>query len=119
MIRPLKQPRGSRLCGQTCIAMLAGLSLDRVVNLVGPKATTVRHLATALGRLGFETSGRLKFADNDSNLPSICIAQVKYPRRRNWHWILFVDGRGYDPSQTPRLDGCINAYLEVTRRKAA
>lgn len=117
MIRLLKQPKGSRLCGQTCIAMLAGLPLDKVVNIVGPRGTTVQHLATALERLGFETSGRLKFANVDVDLPSICIAQVKYPQRRSWHWVLFVDGCAYDPSQTPRTDGRINAFLEVTKVK--
>jgi hypothetical protein len=55
------QPQGSALCGQACLATVAGLTLDEACYLVGHRAQTGPwEIAAALGALGFELWPRLR-----------------------------------------------------------
>jgi hypothetical protein len=56
----VRQPPGSVLCGQACLAMVAGLTLDEACYLVGHRQQTgPSEIAPALGALGFELRPRL------------------------------------------------------------
>lgn len=113
-ITPLKQPPRSRLCGQTCVAMLAGISLAESVKIFGHRhGTKVTDLHQALKTLHIHSDSVLRIVQDGQAMPQTFIAQVKSAnRKRGWHWVLVHDGCLYDPAFVP-LDGRINAFLEV------
>lgn len=95
----LFQPPGSKLCGQTCVAMLAGVTLEESVRVFGRKGgTNTKQVAEALGKLGIKSGDRLvrpKFLDE---LPSCCIAKIHFTDAKNTHWTVYRDGLYYDPA---------------------
>jgi hypothetical protein len=117
-IHQIYQPKGSRLCGQTCLAMLAGTSIQAVIAAVGKRGSTnVTDLARGLRQLGFDSASALTLVQEDQTWPDIYIAQVKYPKKRNWHWVLFANGALYDPCPNMRPGGRINAFLEIKGKR--
>lgn len=45
----IKQPENSNLCGQACVAMLLGISLEESIELIGKKGkTSLKHLKPAI-----------------------------------------------------------------------
>ena len=97
------QPRGSRLCGQSCVAMILGISVLEAVELIGKcGATKTRHLR--------ETLYILKTIPVDN-------------QGRNWHWVVYErkNGKGvfHDPENTrkstllPML--MVSSYMRVEK----
>lgn len=95
------QPAGSSLCGQACIAMAAGVSLDEAIEAVGhAKATSTKEVVAGLRKLQVEADSRCRRVSHQ---------RPKYPRRAllvarnkgctNWHWLLHWDGKIYDPGE--------------------
>jgi hypothetical protein len=113
-MRELKQPLGSNLCGQTCVAMLADTSIEAVCHLMRTRGKTrTRDVVRALRYYGFTVPNRLiRVMDTIEPLPKTCI--VKVPHARGWHWMLFYEGRVYDPG-TPLCLGRVTSYLPVMR----
>ena len=49
----IRQPEGSNLCGQACVAMLAGVTLAEAIRATGTRGrTSTRHVTHALRALG-------------------------------------------------------------------
>jgi hypothetical protein len=91
----VKQPEGSKLCGQTCLAMILEIPLEDAIVLVGhSKGTKTRELAQALKLWGLRTTGKLV---RRPKIPEYCIAKIPRPRGRNWHWVVYWEGKRYDP----------------------
>jgi hypothetical protein len=87
-------------CGQTCAAMIAGLSWSEGVAAVGRKgATRYRHVVVALNALGFTTSPVTRVSKR-THLPFTGTALVKFTfkGRRLGHYVVLHDGDIYDPS---------------------
>ncbi len=103
MIRHVKQPRGSTLCGQACLAMLLGQTLDEVVCGMGGwrRPTTTRQLSRHLERYGWRSAGRLRRLSPRTAWPETAIFKLVWKRGgrpvdRNWHWVLWAEGRFWD-----------------------
>jgi len=113
VINHIQQPEGSNLCGQCCVAMLAGISLEKSIELVGKRGSTrPKDLARALTKLGFECDGyRVRIRGHWASehrrnyhlqLSDIAILTVQIPGKKMWHWVLYAGGNFYDPSfRTP------------------
>ncbi len=96
---PLFQPGDSKICGQTCVAMAAGVTIEDAVKAVGHKERTkTLELALALRKLGVECDDRLRIRRNGDGYPPRCIVKVSSGGKRNWHWVLMWDGKVYDPA---------------------
>ena len=55
------QPPNSKLCGQCCVAMLAGITLDESIQIIGhQKGTRTKDLVKAFQKLNIKTAARLK-----------------------------------------------------------
>jgi hypothetical protein len=101
----VQQPYGSNLCGQACIAMLSGSSLNDAVRLVGKSGLTrTRDLVAAIrtGR-GFLMGVRcpdslIRLREN--SLPRNCIVKASSPDRKRSHWMLIWKYVLHDPSVT-------------------
>jgi RimJ/RimL family protein N-acetyltransferase len=93
-IKYVKEPTGY-LCGQTVIAMLADISVDEVIDVIGHnKGTSVGEIDIALTWYGIKHGKRQK-CNEDAVLPEICILSLKLPGYG--HWSLYYKGKYYDP----------------------
>ena len=114
-IQYIKQPTGYQ-CGQACVAMLAGVPVEDVVAVMqNDKGTGKKDIARALDHYGIRQAKTMTKADNATVLPRACILKVLLPRYG--HWVLYYDGRYYDPefglTETLYPKERIQSYLEI------
>lgn len=104
------------LCGQACVAMLANVSVDEVIQVMNnDKGTSKKEIADALKHYGINTAKTMTKADSHSVLPEVCILKVLLPKYS--HWVLYYKGKYYDP-EFGLLDSLlpkerIQSYLEI------
>lgn len=81
-INYIKQPT-EYLCGQACVAMLAGVTVEEVVSVMkNDKGTGKKDIEKALNYYGISQAKTMKKADNSSVLPKVCILKVLLPKYR-------------------------------------
>lgn len=93
----IHQPKNKKICGQIAIAVIASISVDEAIEVVGKKGcTTTKDLATGLRKLGYKCGNRCK-PFKKLPFPKLAIAQLKSPTRKSgWHWIVINNGHIYD-----------------------
>lgn len=111
----IKQPT-EYLCGQACVAMLAGVTVEEVVSVMkNDKGTGKKDIEKALNYYGIGQAKTMTKADNFSVLPKACILKVLLPKYG--HWILYYDGKYYDPEfglmEELYPKARIQSYLEI------
>lgn len=83
-IKFMKQPT-EYLCGQTCVAMLAGVTVEEVVSVMNnDKGTGKKDIEKALNYYGIRQARTMTKADNKSVLPKVCILKVLLPGYGHW-----------------------------------
>ena len=93
-----KQPNGTT-CGQTCTAMIAGISVHESINMFGTdKGTTMADGKRILGKLGIKT-GEITKIDNRKkwSLPDFAGVRITGVGRKWGHFIVYKDGQFFDP----------------------
>ena len=94
-IQYIQQPT-EYLCGQACVAMIAGVSVDDVIRVMNnDKATGKKDIERALDHYGINLAKTMTKADNNTLLPPVCLLKVLLPCYS--HWILYYHGKYYDP----------------------
>lgn len=118
--RRLQQPSGSSLCGQSCIAMAAGVSLPEAIAAVGhqkTRGTKTAEVVSALRRLGVPCADRLRRVSRSRPvLPARAIVAIYHSSGTRAHWMLTWDGTMHDPEHLwPDYyrDWIITSYLEI------
>ncbi len=114
-IKYIKQPT-EYLCGQACVAMLAGVVVEEVVSVMeNDKGTGKKDIEKALKYYGISQAKTMTKADNHSVLPKVCILKVLLPQYA--HWILYCDGKYYAPEfgvmDELYKKARIQSYLEI------
>jgi hypothetical protein len=98
----IMQPEGSSLCGQACVAMIAGITLEESIKVFGTKGGThTNDLIRAFKRLGISCDNRpilIGPRHKYRTKPPICIVRQHFKDRKNTHWVVFYKGMYYDPS---------------------
>lgn len=93
----VRQPRDG-LCGQSCIAMLSGLSIDEVSDIMhcAEWQATMGKMIGALNYFGFEHSEEIVYTLGNPNveLPKCSIMMEKMGRYN--HYLVGYDGKFYD-----------------------
>lgn len=114
-IRPIRQPHGSNLCGQACVAMVAGTTLEKAIDAVGTRGKTrAADLARGLARFGLTLEPRRRFSGRNA-LPGLAIVMMRFEiGGRLAHWVVWDHGRLLDPSPQPAF-GYFSSYLAVRR----
>ena len=114
-IQYIKQPTNEQ-CGQACVAMLAGVTVEEVVAVMNNAGGTgKKDIERALNHYGIRQVKTMTKADNASVLPRVCILKVLLPRYG--HWVLYHDGKYYDPefglTEALYPKARIQSYLEI------
>ncbi len=111
-IEVIKQPHDG-LCGQSCVAMLAGISLDDTINIMhcGEWQATMDKIINALNYFGIDHSEEIIYTNGraDVTLPKCCVIMEKMGRYS--HYLVYFNGVGYDSNL-----GLIDDY-DVTKVK--
>jgi hypothetical protein len=100
MIKWMQQPEGSSLCGQTCVAMLAGVTLEESIKSFGGKrgGTRTKELVNAIRKLGINCGDPPLVRINGQCYPDTCIVKLHFDDQTHTHWTLWHNGQFYDPS---------------------
>lgn len=101
-VRWLRQ-QGETTCGHTCVAMLAGVTEDDAIRVIGhQRATRARELVAALDALGVRSSPRIQRIP-PRGMPPTAVVNVRQFRPdgrplRIGHWVVWHAGRYLDPA---------------------
>ena len=99
-IKYIKDPTGY-LCGQSCVAMLADVSVDAVIAIIGTdKGTNKQDLKKALNYYGIRYSPKSTAYDANIPLPNLCIIRMMVTKSNGskyGHWGIYYNGIYYDP----------------------
>lgn len=124
-LKHVKQPKGSKVCGQACLAIVTGLTLAQAVSAcrtvkrgrrkalgVGTTGEELRKTLQVLGR------GLGSFVRPDWPSPgTVALARLRFARHDRYHWIVLTALYIYDPL----LDGPVplHVYDRWCRRNKA
>lgn len=96
-MRPLRQPTPTT-CGQACVAMLAGVSVEAAMRATGKRGSTrTTDVVRGLQTLGLRCGGRLVPAPRVRGLVPTALVRCSLLGRSGWHWVVWHHGRFYDP----------------------
>lgn len=111
-MRLLKQTR-LRNCGQTCVAMIAGISIEEAEKAVGKKGSTFADdLIVGLNKLGITTKKLTRFAGNHL-IPKTALLLCTKSSDPKWkHWAILHKGQFFDPNEWVSFDK-ITSFIEV------
>ena len=99
MIDLVRQPDNSNLCGQACVAMIAGISLNESIKLFNSRGkTNTKKLYYALQERGIICSDKATRIKNN-NKPEFCIVIIHYTGYKYTHWCIWNDNKYYDPAR--------------------
>ena len=85
------------LCGQTCVAMLAGVTIAEVISVMDCREwqATMGRMISALNYYGIDHSDVIMYTEGkDTVLPKCCIMMERMGRF--CHYLIHYDGRFYD-----------------------
>ena len=102
-MKHISQPPGSNLCGQACVAMIAGVTLEKSIAVFGKRGETeTREVIAALRKLGIKCGGKLQRMKKGVTPTPCCIMVLHYDGVpiRHWHWIVYYGGLYYDPAES-------------------
>lgn len=93
----LQRQEKDGLCGQACIAMLAGVSIEDVMQEMGYREwqATMGRMLSALKHYGINHADAIQFTQGRQvTLPKCCIIMEKMGRY--CHYLIYFDGNYYD-----------------------
>ena len=105
------------LCGQTCVAMLAGVTIADVIRVMDCREWqgTMGRMISALNYYGIDHSDVITYTEGaDCVLPKCCIMMERMGRY--CHYLVGYDGKFYDPNLGVMEEydmGNLLGYLEI------
>lgn len=96
----VKQPQPSSCCGQACVAMIAGITLDDSMKIFGTKGGTyAKNVIFALQELNVPCGDKLIRISKHKNKSDFCIVLVHAKEDEKYlHWVVFENGTYHDPA---------------------
>ena len=95
------------LCGQTCVAMLAGVTIAEVISVMDCREwqATMGRVISALNYYGIDPTAMSSYhqKEREATLPKCCIMMEKMGRY--CHYLIHFDGQFYDSNL-----GILNEY---------
>ena len=97
-------------CGQAVLAMLSGLDVNEIFDLIKTeRETTLKDMKSTLRVLGISFNEQRVEITNKKELPRVAVLSLETPKC--WHWSLYFDGVFYDPEY-----GVLDDFPPSTRR---
>ena len=92
---------GDGLCGQTCVAMLAGVSIQDVCDVMNCREwqATMGKLISALNYYGIDHSDIIVYSSESENVKLPKCALMIEKLGRFGHYLVAYDGKFYDPNK--------------------
>lgn len=117
-MRLIRQPLNSNLCGQACVAMVLGRTLKSVKPLFQRWGLTqTRHLVKALQAGGYHIKAEhLTRVRHSTQFPALAICRFRWSGLWKTHWVVWAEGRLWDPEGDGTCGGRMTAYLSLERR---
>lgn len=102
-------------CGQACVSMLMGISIDEVCKDMHTNGSvSIGQIIEALDKFGIRHAEKnVRLSNKNPNIPNIAILTVHLPEYT--HWVLYYKGTYFDPEfgKLKEYDkGKITSYLE-------
>lgn len=98
-MRYVRQPEGSSLCGQACVAMLAGISLEESIAIFGSRgSTTTKQVVAVLDKLGIPNAGILTRLKKGVEKTPTCLVVLHFKGENHTHWTIWHRGVFWDPA---------------------
>ena len=114
------QPLGSNLCGQSCVAMVLGLTLKEVKPLFKVWGrTSTKDLVNAIrgfttrDKRTFHVSNKLVRLKKGKPLPELAICLWRWPGLWCSHWVVWAEGKFWDPEPDGIIGGRMTSYLPI------
>ena len=115
----VRQPKGSSVCGQACVATLGGITLARAILLTNRTGkTTTKDIKRALMLLDIRHDDRRKRGMPGKDVTAMLFWTSHDKKER--HWTVWYKGKHYDPAagifrKTPKHleNGRVTSYLRV------
>lgn len=105
------------LCGQSCVAMLAGVNVQEVIEVMGcgEWQASMGHVISALNYYGIDHTDIIVYNEGrEVTLPKCCIMMEKMGRF--CHYLIHYDGKFYDSNLGVLKDynmSKLQGYLEI------
>jgi hypothetical protein len=115
----VRQPDGSPLCGQACIAMVLDIALEEsIAKFKSRGQTKTQQLVKILRANKIKCGGKLERIRDLAELPDFCIVNACWfsKGKRKKHWVVKWDNCFYDPAAgiVKKLDGLrITSFLRA------
>lgn len=115
-IQLVREPSNTT-CGQACVAMIAGVSVEDAIKVMRTKGpTSIGQIIEALDHYHIDHAERNKRISKKNPTPSdIAILTVHMPEYR--HWVVYYKGKYYDPEfgvlESCHPDGKTTSFLEI------
>jgi len=95
----VRQPEGSSLCGQACVATIAGVSLEESIRAFdGTRGgTRTKQVINAFRKFGIACGDKLLRITKKQNKTSTCIVTLHFDGCKGKHWVVYHEGRYLDP----------------------
>lgn len=108
------------LCGQSCVAMLAGITLEEAINTMHclEWQATMDKIVSALNYFGIDHSEEIIYTNGkeDVKLPECCVIMEKMGRYS--HYLVYYKEKGYDSNlgvlehyDVTKIKGYMEVYL--------
>lgn len=112
----LKQPTNG-YCGQTCIAMLAGISVDEVIKIMRSTKwqASISKVLETLNYFGFIYKKPVYIHGKKVKFPKCCILNIRSCEKN--HLLIYFNGVFYDPTSGVTANyqyENIISYIEIT-----
>ena len=83
-------------CGQTCVAMIAGVSAEDVIKVIGRGCTSHTDRKKALFHFGISFAEHITRYRGEK-IPNYSICVLHLNKEKNTHCAVWYDGKFYDP----------------------
>jgi len=96
-MKHIYQPEGSKSCGQHCVAMIAGISVEESIAAFGhDKGTRRKAVIEVLKKLGLNPGKKAYRFILQKQLPELCMLIIKWDKKGS-HWVVYNNGKIYCP----------------------
>ena len=111
----LVKQSNDRNCGQACVAMLTGGSIEDVCKVMNTNgSTSIGQIIEALDVYGIKHAEKnVRLSKKNPNIPEIAILTVHFPEYS--HWVVYYKGTYFDPEfgqSEEYTRGKITSFLE-------